>query len=145
MREILFRGQSIDDSEWFEGNLQKTYYCNEFTNFKMEEEYRITEYNYNPDSMSGFEEIVIPDTVGQYTGLTDKNGTKIFEGDIVKYETSTAHFHNAEVVYDMGSFALKFSEKFAKYPQHRILRCKLYCEVVGNIYDNPELIESEVK
>lgn len=77
---------------------------------------------------------VDPDTVGQFTGLTDRNGVRIFEGDIVRYG------QRGKVEYNSGSaqFTLNFTnstyEGFDKIPF-----CD--CEVLGNIYDNPELLE----
>lgn len=77
---------------------------------------------------------VDPETVGQFTGLTDKNDVKIFEGDIVRYGQL------GEVEYNSGSaqFTLNFTngtyDGFDKIP----FCC---CEVVGNIHDNPELLE----
>lgn len=80
---------------------------------------------------------VYADTVGQYTGLTDKNGTKIFEGDIVKYG-DTVH----DVVFEQRNgtayFGLVYSTletlSFGHYQDLKQI------EVIGNIYDNPELV-----
>lgn len=83
---------------------------------------------------------VYADTVGQYTGLTDKNGTKIFEGDIVKYG-DTVH----DVVFEQRNgtayFGLVYSTletlSFGYYQDLKQI------EVIGNIYDNPELLGDE--
>lgn len=86
MREILFRAKRKDNGEWVKGYL-----------------YRISE-KLNPfimliDSNAESRE-VIPETVGQYTGLTDKNGTKIFEGDIVKCtDTNNSYDFRAVVLF----------------------------------------------
>lgn len=83
---------------------------------------------------------VYADTVGQYTGLTDKNGTKIFEGDIVKYGDTV---HNVVFEQRNGTayFGLVYSTletlSFGYYQDLKQI------EVIGNIYDNPELLEGE--
>ncbi len=119
-REILFRGKRTDNGEWFEGSYR-------FSRSAIRETTHIT---------SGYGNLfcVIPETVGQFTGLTDNNGVKIFEGDIIK--------HNEKL------FEIKYSTEQARYlatlPNGVFNPVAMQnCEVIGNIFDNPELLEGE--
>ena len=149
MREILFRGKRVNNGEWVEGF------------------YSAEEYNLNTHSIEYIPRIqligkcvslgVIPETVGQYTGLTDKNGVRIFEGDIIK-----THYANAQksdfieqVVFHNGKFCAYFSNQLCKQwanlydgTEHLPQDKSVYMdsvEVIGNIHDNPELIETAAK
>ena len=141
MREILFRGKKTYDQEWIEGH-----YCRyETTQIGggVNEMHRIVPYF--ASALYGFE--VDPSTVGQYTGLTDKNGQKIFEGDIIKivpdydysddYSISKVYSYNGIFCVDyhgddFDSTALGFLEDYL--PDGGF-------EVIGNIHDNPELLK----
>ena len=118
MRKILFRGKRVYNGEWIYGSyvagIKKSFIA-------IEQVYEI-----------------IPETIGQYTGLKDENGNKIFEGDIVKYG-DTIH----QVVFEQRNgtayYGLMYSSietlPFGHYQDLRQI------EVIGNIYDNPELLK----
>ena len=135
MREILFRGKDLSGAltrSWIFGSLDTT-----------ENEYTIMIY---ADRFGNKCRIFVDTkTVGQYTGLTDKNGKKIFEGDIVAYCTSTNRATNKElheVVFETrgesGYFGIKISN-IETWGFCQEVPAKLM-EVIGNIYDNPELL-----
>lgn len=121
MREILFRGKF--GNEWKYGFLS------------IEPKGLVIKEPYKNESSNVWH--IDADTVGQYTGLTDKNGTKIFEGDIVKYGDTV---HNVVFEQRNGTayFGLVYSTletlSFGHYQDLKQI------EVIGNIYDNPELV-----
>lgn len=136
-REILFRGKRVDNGEWIYGNL--TIWNDKSTSID------IMSDEYTPVYA------VIPETVGQYTGLTDKNGGKIFEGDVIHVNYSItapvsygrgfrvvkhAVDYKAEVVFENYRFCLKKSNGEI-YEMH-ITRGEI--EIIGDIHDNPELL-----
>lgn len=85
---------------------------------------------------------VIPETVGQYTGLTDKNGKKIFEGDIVHCISNT-DCGNCVVIFEEGEFRLipdRYYKTYTTGGGYHAIRCFIK-EVIGNIHDNPELLK----
>lgn len=126
MPEILFRGKRIDNGEWVEGFYNRTW----LTNGEVITEIREFE---RPHHMQYFIE-VDPSTVGQYTGLTDKNGKRIFEGDVVEHR----EYGNLAVVWDDGAFQLMREDTFYDMLDHYTLGFAVF---IGNIHDNPELLE----
>lgn len=127
-RQILFRGKRTDNGEWIYGSLiGNDVIVGEIVSF--EDDYFITEFWLK----------VIPDTVTQFTGVTDKNGIKIFEGDIVRfYDDSEDELTNGVVVCnaDFCSFCVSM-----KGHEDVMLMAHWQYEVIGNIYDNPELLK----
>ncbi len=83
---------------------------------------------------------VVPETVGQYTGLTDKNGTKIFEGDILEVQLGCAGTLTEVIEYEGGGFVRNYGERRKPYLQGGRLS-----EVIGNIHDNPELLKGDAE
>lgn len=145
MREILFRGKSVNNGEWAEGFLViDTIFCEDAAPVK---HYHIDEMNlgtFPVEFQSGISETVDPETVGQFTGMTDKNDKKIFEGDIVKDESGVAY----PVVYGLTGFFLKYASPHSHGFHYDLLPLSNYwhahgaiIEVIGNIHDNPELVE----
>ena len=162
-RQILFRGKRANNGKWVYGGYHKwetrqpcpvgndelksdeikhVIVINSFADWNM------------PRGMQACE--VIPETVGQYTGLTDKNGVKIFEGDIVSFEhdkdinTDDYFFvkkkkyrrnYTIEFVNTFNHYGLRFRNKSIHFP----CKCSTLrthdVEVIGNIHDNPELLE----
>lgn len=144
MREILFRGKAINrnkgyhktkykNGDWVYGLLTNMY-DEQFENLPAE----IT----NEYGISGIE--IDHKTIGQYTGLTDKNGNKIFEGDIV-YCKSRLDNANMVVIFECGQFRMILSENYYSYQTNSGFY-DINCfdkEVIGNIHDNPELLKGE--
>ncbi len=133
-REILFRGKRIDTGEWAEG-----FYCGGNERKTL----RPCIFVYIPDRQSYDCQDIIPETVGQYTGLKDIHGVKIFEGDIIKQYEKTQF---GDPVSDFG--LIKWDNKecmlfrtSTRIGKDRLVTSRDIYEVVGNIYDNPELLE----
>lgn len=126
MREILFRGKQKENSKWVYGN------------------YAVTDNNEKQQHFifqnKAFEFEVESETVGQYTGLTDKNGKKIFEGDILKNIESD---EIVDICYSGCSFRYSYNNSIYGYSVDDIEEGIVTDEfgVIGNIYDNPELLE----
>lgn len=138
MREILFRGQAFGGREWIYGH------------YRNGRKLHIIYHDENSDNCYA----VRPESVGQFTGLTDKNGKKIFEGDVVKFTDSPFGYSCTGIVcFNEGSFCIKY-EYWKKEEFHRIGKTDKWqdmgasgivtyqYEILGNIHDNPELLEN---
>ena len=123
MREILFRGKRKDTGAWVFGDL-------------VHSQYKIGDTCVGQYGNTVGIHQVNPETVGQFTGLTDKNGKKIFEGDVCKV---------GNLIYKV---VLEYSAWWFKILSNKVYCCPAFnshcgdlCEVIGNIHDNPELLE----
>lgn len=143
MREILFRGKRMDNGEWVDGYLSA--YDLICPNYPEDTSNATGDY-YGQTPYVGFVE-VDPSTVGQYTGLKDKNGKMIWEGDIVAQswydfdEPSDDAF--GEVMYCDGdcSFSIMDLNKNEIITMGQGYAYHWEAEVIGNVHDNPELLE----
>ena len=127
MREILFRGKDIISGEWIIGFLVSEKHIGNWVKC----------------------EPVIPETVGQFTGLTDKNGKKIFEGDIVEskftkrpYSVCFGEYTYIDEYGDESSACGWYNEEAGGYGT-AFGNPDDWATVIGNIHDNPELLELE--
>ena len=141
MREILFRGKCTDTGRWYEGqyiHLHNTTYCfkedcdrdpdNDIHQIVFE---KMTDWGLPNRHLRAD---VLPETVGQYTGLKDKNGKKIFEGDIVTISSAAVCMTGIVEFHDCG-FEVREGDTY---------ECLWYApeelEIIGNIHDNPDLL-----
>ena len=141
MREILFRGKREDNGQWVIGFLSKTRGLDNKLHICIDYEEKGVMCS----------SIVIPETVGQYTGLTDKNGNKIFEGDILRY-----YDDEIQIVEWNKDFSNLMLHTYCKYERKKGRKVVIEnsdgwnwihdyplnkMSIIGNIYDNPELLK----
>jgi hypothetical protein len=132
MREYIFRGKRVDNGEWIYGNLSW------FTDNSSVEITRVE----RPNGNEKWTRVVDAETVGQYVGLCDKNGNKIFEGDIVIFNRGR-NLPNTiprplQVFFDDRNAQFTcFRSPYATLQKDQMSEC----EVIGNIHDNIELLE----
>ena len=133
MREILFRGKRVDNGEWVEGDVHKNI------------DFSKAHIHPNGERVRSFD--VLPETVGQYTGLVDKNDRKIFEGDICRFKRFN-DIYIGKIVFNVttASFVMWYQPIVGAYGEKATQKMLLsVCddiEVIGNIHDNPEILNN---
>lgn len=140
-REIKFRGKMIPENEWIFGTILRIPappVC--FGKSETDKYYiQFPDPRYMPDWNMPYKMVqgeVNPDTIGQYTGLHDKNGKEIYEGDIVKIKYRDEDI--GKVIYEHNGFSIDVTNMNKNYG--RVSFVNNFIEVIGNIYDNPELL-----
>ena len=130
MRELLFRAKTKATKEWIFG-------------------YFVKQYDVPQIYVGNGHECVYEDTLCQYTGLTDKDGNKIFEGDIVKFKhggefDKKIYYRNyaVEFINTYVTYGLRLRNGSIHFPFKKATALQHDAEVIGNIYDNPELLNA---
>ena len=140
-REILFRGKLEYNGKWIYGDLLQ-YENGDVAIFGE----KLSSFGYECTEMSKRDR-VIPDTIGQYTGLKDKDGNKIFEGDILEYigkrKDNMNKVYRRKIVFHEGMFALlsKELQAYSALKHHCMEDGRFAWRVIGNVHDNPELMK----
>lgn len=125
MREILFRGKCVDDGEWIYGYLLESYSM---------------KWIINPLSDGNFKWFLVDEnTICQYTGLTDKNGNKIWENDV--FRVITKDNYTGKVIFENGIFRVKWLTDDLLRTDLFFWTNKRAIEVISNVFDNKELLE----
>ena len=143
MREILFRGKSTETGKWREGCLLNVTLDGVTYNLIFGDDFARSGTGVTAMAHS----CVYPETVGQYTGLTDQNGKKIFEGDIVVYDNTPYNAYGQRVtgviVWHKWEWKFRYKEDGSVY--HYAVGAEDFfgakSEVIGTIHDNPEFLE----
>lgn len=137
MRDIKFRGKRIKDKKWIYGSLAKD---------NPQDAYYIIDID------EGVGRDVLENTIGQYTGLHDKNGKEIYEGDIVLYEDwemtyegggNDSFINKGIIEYVEDNCCFNVTERQTIELPDVLYKNNETLEVIGNIYENPELLEVE--
>jgi uncharacterized phage protein (TIGR01671 family) len=150
MREIKFRGKRYGDKSWVYGNLyQGTKEGEQYSIILNDEGYYVAPQDDRNIAIAFFENevnVVFPNTVGQYTGLKDKNGKEIYEGDIIGcHNPNIKHliFFNEKQGRFMAALDGDIENDYYGVCGLDDSRWNATKEVIGNIHDNPELINKE--
>lgn len=140
MRKIIFRGKRVDTEEWTTGSFI-------VTNCGHTGIATFTKYN---GAIECIIDEVIPETLGQFTGLYDRDGKKIYEGDIVEwYYTPEMKSSPFVVEFQHGAFGYVYCGEFHSFEGNKNFDFRLFdtdkrFTLIGNIYDNPELLNYDI-
>lgn len=130
-REIKFRGKDVDTNQWVYGSLMV--YKKHYPTITWVDDIGPVEKKHTC--------VVYPDSVGEYTGLRDKNSKEIYEGDIVLQQGYNGKKMPMVVKFGNGAFIVGYHKGSSTRKTPMLVSSK--CEVIGNIFDNPELIDYE--
>ncbi len=144
MREILFKAKRIDNGEWVEGSLIQSPYMESIRSWisSAKDKTRLRVISSDYADWRAVE--VDTKTICQYTGLTDKNGKKIWENDVVSMKYVDC-VNNGVIEYHTENARFVFREFEDVYGANYGFDYTCEMEVIGNIFDNPELLEGGVK
>lgn len=140
MREIKFRGRRLDNGEWIYGSLlviEDTYFIIEPVDFSYNNDTGTTAFWFDST-----EQEVDPATVGQYTGMKDKDGKEIYEGDVFHFTNEDGYECTSTVRYDEVDGCFSITESQYIYGVNYAIK-HLNANLIGNIHDNPKLLEPE--
>lgn len=149
MRDIIFRGKRLDNGEWVEGDYFRKYIYDKDDNVSLHHliGWQVAD---NDGEMCNDYEDVDPATVGQYTGMKDKNEKKIFEGDIFKDYSGifrSVFRVPGGLAFEDNPVSFGYDHRAPVYPYSSIAEMQnaswlsRYCEIIGNIHDHPDLLK----
>lgn len=145
MRTIKFRGKRVKDGQWIYGNLADYSFSvlqntiNKKVIFSNIVSFATDNFGFVVNDCE-----VAPATVGQFTGLLDKNGKEIYEGDIL-FDYDFNEMVEVEYEEQLGAFILDKIPTIGAVGYIGSKDTELYCEIIGNIHDNPELMKGGTK
>ena len=147
MRDIKFRGKTKIDNKWVIGSY---FYTNDnkndpFRRGPFKEKHQILFYSSGDWNLGGWDFVEVDkETVGQFTGLKDKNSKEIYEGDIVTWSENGITSNPLVVEFKHGAFGYTYNYEFVSFSGNSNFMFNQFdtdvrFEVIGNIHDNPEL------
>lgn len=145
MRKVLFRGKRINSGQWVYGYYVKAKM--HWHKHGIHEDFIVCNAIQNGGYFNFMGRYAVdPKTIGQYTGLTDKNGKKIFEGDIIDTpdRLCKVYWFEKNAQFDLSFIRNAHNKRIINFKGIAMRDLSDY-EIIGNIYDNPELLRSEIE